>query len=184
MYLWCATNQCQTLAPHSSIFRVAISAVDIRAPGTVNEPSLNPSAANFIQVDCTRASTKISTTKGYCICNVMHDKWRMQLDSTCNFYLIITHCIPQLNLFPCSILTHNPATNGHAYCRATVLLYVIAFQLILTRSHSQMLLMCTNACMSLVVQIFALTEDSLGTRLSKSPHSVVSVLIIMLSLYI
>ena len=58
----------QTLTSHSSILRVAIVTVDRRTSGTVNEPSLTASAANIIQVDCARASTKVGIAECYCIC--------------------------------------------------------------------------------------------------------------------
>ena len=57
-----------TLAPHSSIFWVAIVAADKGAVWAVSEVTFTASTVNIVQVDWTSTSTKVSTTKGNSTC--------------------------------------------------------------------------------------------------------------------
>jgi len=57
-----------TLASHSSILWVAISAGDSGAVCTVSEVALAATAGNIVQVDWASTSIKMRVTEGYCIC--------------------------------------------------------------------------------------------------------------------
>ena len=56
-----------TLTSYSSIFWMAIGAVDSRATGTFNKVTLSAITVNIAQVDGTSASAKMGTTEVYCI---------------------------------------------------------------------------------------------------------------------
>ena len=74
-----------TLTPHSSILIVARVTAQSRIMQATDEGSLIAMAANLIQVDCTNASSKVSTAEGHCI------YWRNRCEVTAcnNTYILL-----------------------------------------------------------------------------------------------
>ena len=120
-----------TLASHSSILWVAISAGDSGAAWTVSESTLTTTASNTVQVDWTNTSTKMSTAEWNCTC------WSCTIVF---IQLLIKHAIatdfewsiPALDTpqqrqhFPRSHHTQCPT---HCSCRSPLFLHLLCYLL-------------------------------------------------------